>query len=184
LPPWTMTVDQSYSIHKLGYEYMLASYVYPTESSVPIAKFKSANANVHPVVLQKHRRAEVRLHKVQYVSRAGFHIRVFLNSPEANASTPIRDNDHFVGQVNTFMGFCIGGPGHCDLPKETRSKFDQRPRAHKTPGNFRLDATDAVTKLRAQGDTDFQVNLVVLNTDGTLATDALKLDAVSLNFID
>lgn len=184
LPPWTMTVDQSYSIHDLGYEYMLSSHLYPTESSVAIAKFKSAPANVQPAVLDRHRRAEVRLHQVQYVQRAGFHIRVFLNSPNANASTPTRGNDNFVGQVNTFTGFCVGGPGHCELPKEPRRKFDKRPRPHKSPGSFRLDATNVVEKLMDKGATDFHVNLVVLNTDGTLATDALKLDAVSLNFID
>jgi len=83
-----------------------------------------------------------------------------------------------------FTGLCVGGPGHCDTPKETRRKFDHRPRHHKTPTNFRIDATDAAARLRGQGATDFQVNLVVLNIDGTPATDALRLDAVSLNFFD
>ena len=58
------------------------------------------------------------------------------------------------------------------------------PRPHKTPSNIRFDATNAVKRLADQGATAFAVNLVVLNTDGTAATDALKIDAVSLNFFD
>jgi tyrosinase len=81
-----------------------------------------------------------------------------------------------------FTGFCIGGPGHCDPPPEVRRKFDRRPRAHKTPGNVRLDASDAVRKLAAEGQSAFQVNLVVLNTDGTPANDALLMHAVTLSF--
>ena len=95
--------------------------------------------------------------------RGGFHVRVFLNSPQADVNTPTRGNDHYVGQISTFSGFCIGGPGHCDPPKQHRRKFDLRGRPHKTPGNFHLDATQAVQKLSAQGETAFQVNLVVIN---------------------
>ena len=69
-------------------------------------------------------------------------------------------------------------------PVTPRRKFDHRPRSHKTPANFRFDCTEAVARLRQQGDTGFQVSLVVLNIDGTPATDALRLDGVSLNFID
>ena len=184
LPPWQMTVQQTYSIHNLGYEYMKSSHLFPTDNSLPIQRFRSVDAGVHPQVLANHRRAEVRLHKVQYVTRPGFHVRVFLNQPQADATTPTRGNDHYVGQLNMFTGLCIGGPGHCAVPSETRRKFDQRPRPHKTPGNFRLDATATVQKLLANGARDIQVHLVVLNTDGTLAPDALVLDAVSLNFLD
>jgi tyrosinase len=184
LPPWNMVVDQTDNIQSLGYEYMKSAYVYPTSADIPIAKFRSASANVHPEVLSDHRRAEVRLHRVRYTARAGFHIRVFLNSPNADASTPVRGNDRFVGQLNTFTGFCVGGPGHCETPKEGRRKFDHRSRHHKTPGNFRVDATETVRKLVAAGESDLHVTLVVLNTDGTPATDALRLDAVSLNFLD
>jgi tyrosinase len=184
LPPWQMTVQQTYSIHNLGYEYMKSSHLFPTDNSLPIQRFRSVDAGVHPQVLANHRRAEVRLHKVQYVTRPGFHVRVFLNQPQADATTPTRGNDHYVGQRNMFTGLCIGGPGHCAVPSEKRRKFDQRPRPHKTPGNFRLDATATVQKLVASDARDLQVHLVVLNTDGTVASDALVLDAVSLNFLD
>jgi tyrosinase len=185
LPPWSMTVEDTYSIASLGYEYMQAAHLFPTvDNQMPIARFLSAQAQVQPKVVQTHRRAEIRLHRVQYVTRAGFFIRAFLNQPDANEKTPTLGNDNYVGTLNMFTGLCIGGPGHCDPPKLTRRKFDQRPRHHKTPANFRFDATAAVARLKAKGATDFHVNLVVMNTDGTLAPDALKLDAVSLNFFD
>jgi len=99
--------------------------------------------------------------------------------------TPTKDNPHYVGILNMFSGLCIGGPGHCDTPSADQPrKFDFRARPHKTPGAFRIDATATVARLRALGETDFQVTLVVLNIDGTLATDALRLEGVSLNFYD
>lgn len=185
LSPWTMTVSDTYSIATLGYEYMQAAHTFPAPGSVPIARFVSQAVPVHPQVGATHRRAEVRLHRVQYSTRAGFFIRVFLNQPDANASTPTEGNPHYVGMQTMFTGLCIGGPGHCAPPPATsRRKFDHRPRSHKSPAAFHMDCTEAVARLRQQGDTEFQVTLVVLNIDGTPATDALHLEGVSLNFFD
>jgi len=184
LAPWPNSVKDVLTISDLGYEYMKSSYLFETDSQMPIARFKSAKANVHPAVLARHSRAEIRIHKVQYSTASGAFIRVFLNEPDANADTPTRDNDHFVAQVATFSGECIGGPGHCDVPPESRRKYDIRPRHRKTPGNFRIDATEAISRPSAQGETDFQVNLVVLDIDGTPKPNALWMDAVSLNFKD
>ncbi len=184
LVPWNMTVEETDSTAALGYTYMQSAHLFRTDNSLPIERFRSAPAEVHPAVAATHRRAEVHLHRVRYVTRAGFHIRVYLNQPGANADTPTSGNDAFVGQLNAFTGLCIGGPGHCDPPPERQRKFDHRKRHHKTPGNFRIDATGTVRRLRSQGAQDFEVNLVVLNTDGTPAVDALHLDAVSLDFFD
>ena len=184
LPPWNFTVADTASISRLGYEYMMAANMFVTNSAVPIQRFQSAAAPVHPKVVADHSHAEIRLHAVQYVTRPGFHIRAFLNTPGATVETPTRGNPNYVGLVSMFTGVCVGGPGHCDVPEPRTARFDLRPRPHKTPGNFRIDATDAVKRLRAQGATSFSVNLVVLNTDGTPAADALKIDAVSLNFFD
>jgi len=182
LPPWSLSVGDTFNIADFGYEYLKSAHLYQTNNQVPMARFKSAMTPAAPQVLADHSSAEVRLHKVKYRTRAGFHIRVFLNSPDAGVSTPTRGNPRYVGMLNTFTGFCVGGPGHCDPPPETRRKFDRRHRPHKTPGNYRLDATAAVAALMQQGETAFQVNLVALNTDGSPATDALLLDAVSLVF--
>jgi len=184
LPPWSLNVDQVKSIHTLGYEYVKSSHLYPANNKMPITKFKSAKAGVHPQVLADHKRAELRIHNVQYATRGGAAIRAFLNLPKADANTPTRNNDHFVGQVHTFAGFCVGGPGHCDVPPEKTRKYDLRKRPHKTPSNFRLDATETVRKLKAKGEKDLHINLVVLDIDGKEIDDALWMDGVSLNFLD
>jgi tyrosinase len=184
LPPWNLTVADTASIARLGYEYVMASTLFRTDRAVPLQRFRSADSQVHPQVLAHHGRAEIRLHAAQQVPRAGFHIRAFLNTPDASVDTPTRDNPHYVGLASMFTGACIGGPGHCDVPAPRTGRFDLRPRPHKTPTNIRFDATEAIKKLKKLGDTAFNVNLVVLNTDGTPATDALKIDAVSLTFFD
>jgi tyrosinase len=184
LPPWNFTVVDTYSIAEFGYEYMMASHVFPTNNKMALARFRSADTAVHSDVLADHARAEIRLHAVQFVPRPGFYIRAFLNTPDAGIATPTKGNPNFVGQVAMFTGPCVGGPGHCDVPEPPADKFDLRPRHHKTPSSFRLDATKAVRALHADGTQEFQVNLVVLNLDGSPASDALKLDAVSLSFFD
>jgi len=185
LPPWTMTVEDTYSTTKLGYQYMQSSQAFPANSQVAVSRFVSAAAEVNPKVTATHRQAEVRLHRVQYVTRSGFYIRVFLNQPDANTTTETIGNPHYVGMLNMFTGLCVGGEGHCAPPKvQPRRKFDLRPRQHKTPAGFRIDATETVRRLRELGETDFQVTIVVLNLDGSLATDALHFEGVSLNFFD
>jgi tyrosinase len=184
LAPWANQVKDVQAISDLGYEYMKSAYVFETNSQLSITRFKSAPAAVHPAVLARHSHAEIRLHKVQYSTSGGAFVRVFLNEPDASADTPTRGNDHFVAQLATFSGECIGGPGHCDVPPESRRKYDLRPRHRKTPGNFRIDATEAVRLLTEQGETDFQVNLVVLDIDGSPKPNALWMEGVSLNFKD
>ena len=179
-----MNVGETLNAAKLGYEYIKSSHLYETHNQVSITRFKSAKAGVHPAVLGNHSRAEIRLHKVQYAVNSGTYIRVFLNEPNADIHTLTQGNDHFVGQIQLFSGSCIGGPGHCDPPAETKRKFDYRPRHHKTPSNIRLDATETVRKLRAHGETDLHINLVVMDLTGQLKSNALWLDAVSLNFLD
>jgi tyrosinase len=184
LAPWKLSVSDVAAISDLGYEYLMSSYVYETDSQVPIARFKSAAAAIHPVVLERHSHAEIRMHKVQYSTAGGAFVRVFLNQPDADENTPTDGNDRFVAQVATFSGDCIGGPGHCNVPPETRRKYDLRPRHRKTPGNFRIDATEAVRRLTEKGETSFQINLVVLGLDGKPKPKALWMDGVSLNFKD
>src|ERR1700722_10345603 len=91
LPPWTMTVADTYSISQLGYEYAQDSHVFPASTPVPISRFVSQPLNVQPRVVATNRRAEIRLHHVHYTTRAGFFIRAFLNQPDANATTSIEN---------------------------------------------------------------------------------------------
>ncbi len=184
--PWHYTVQQLLDTSKLGYEYAMASTVYPTDTKMPMTKVLTEDSGIHNDVLQNHSKAEVRIHGLQR-SVNSHYIRVFLNSPEADHTTPIKDNDNYVGYLATFgHGHCIGGPGHCDLPGQVTNKFDRRPRSHNTTTNHRFDATEQVKKLLAKGDKDIHVNLVVVGHNGQMAEGHSRalMSAVSLNFFD
>ena len=113
------------------------------------------------------------------------YIRAFINQPDADASTPVRDNDHYAGYAAVFgHGDCYGGPGHCDLPPDRPRAFDRRERRHNAPRNYRIDATGCVKKLVEQGATDLQVTLVAVGVDGKEQRNLLRLDGVSFNFKD
>jgi len=177
-------IRDALSIEKLGYEYASSAHVFPTDRTMGIAKFRSAAAGVHPRVLGKFRKAEVRLSKLRQPPQS-FTLRVFLNQPDADASTPIEGNDHYAGYLSIFgHGECIGGPGHCDDPPRGARPFDLRPQHHNRPYNARLDVTAAARKLVAQGATDLSVHLVVLAVDEKRMAELLRLDAVSLIFQD
>jgi len=131
LPPWNFTVSDTTSISALGYEYVLAAHVFPTDNKMALVRFRSADTAVHPDVLADHGRAEIRLHAVQFVPRPGFYIRAFLNTPDAGLATQTQGNPNFVGQVNMFTGSCVGGPGHCDVPEPpTDDDDDCQTQAH------------------------------------------------------
>jgi len=184
--PWQYSTQQLLNISKLGYEYVKGSKLFSTNNGTAITKFKSQETGLHPDVLKVHSKAEIRLHKVQR-SVESHHIRVFINSPDADATTPTRDNDHFVGYISRFgHGDCVGGPGHCDIPLENKRKFDLRPRHHNAPTNHNLDATENIKKILSNGAKDIHINVVALAADGQMATGASRIlmDGVSINFMD
>lgn len=182
LAPWSYTVGQTLSYHAFGYEYMLCSSHFETASEMPMQRFRSAKAQVDPYAMRQHSRAEIRVHNLCLTGRGGV-IRAFLNAPDADETTPMRGNDHYVGQHYAFIGPCVGGPGHCDLPAKSDRPNDRRKRAHKTAGVVRFDATDAVAKLRRAGHEDFDVHLVMMGVGGG-RDDVCRMDGVSLNFFD
>lgn len=199
LPPFAMNVAQTLNIATLGYEYAQATHLFPTSPAVGFTKFQSAAAGVPNKAATRlrsvagsapsrtvpnFRRAEVRVHGVRLSVQAGGAVRAFLNQPDATVATPGAGNDHFVGQANLFSGFCVGGPGHCEPPAGPKRKFDLRPRHHKTPVNLRIDATAAANRLIAQGATDLAVTLVVVGADGKPNDHLLRMDGVSLVFLD
>ncbi|GAB4198835.1 MAG: hypothetical protein Tsb002_33990 [Wenzhouxiangellaceae bacterium] len=183
-PPWSLTIGDALSTRKLGYEYMRDSFHYPTTQGVGISRFKGAEAGVSQKVLDTHRKAEVRLHRVRRANIPNCYIRVFLNTPDADAATPMQGNPNFVGAISTFHGSCFGGPQHCALPLPRNRNNDLRPLHHHQPRNFRLDATQCVQSLCADGASDLSVHLVVTGLDGKPVDNALFIDGVSLNFMD
>jgi tyrosinase len=182
LSPWSYTMRDMLDISRFGYEYARASVFMPVGMEAPIARFVSKPLPIGKAV-KSFRKAEIRLHWVPQLLRSCF-VRAFLNQPGADASTPIRDNPHYAGYLAIFgHGECYGGPGHCDLPPPRARAFDQRPRSHNMPRNHRIDVTEAAKRLLAKGNS-LQITLIVIGVDYREERDLLKLEGVSLNFLD
>lgn len=183
LTPWSYTIADTLDVYRFGYEYVKSTYILPVGLSAPVGRFVSKAISIPEAVRGGFRQAEVRLHRVPQLPRSCF-VRVFLNLPDANAGTSIED-EHYAGYLAVFgHAACIGGPGHCDLPPDRARKYDQRPRHHNTPRNHRIDVTDCARKLLAAGASDLTITLVVIGADYREDKELLRLEGVSLNFLD
>jgi tyrosinase len=182
LSPWNYTIRDTLDIAPFGYEYVRSSHFMPVGLEAPVNRFVSQPIAV-PEAARSFKRAEIRLHQVPQLLRSCF-VRAFLNDPGANASTPIRGNPHYAGYISIFgHGACYGGPGHCDIPPAQPRRFDQRPRSHNTPRNHRIDVTAAARPL-LDGGGPLQITLVVIGGDYQEETELLKLEGVSISFLD
>ncbi|HWA61124.1 MAG TPA: tyrosinase family protein [Caulobacteraceae bacterium] len=182
LSPWNYTVRDTLDMARFGYEYVRGSHFMPVGLEATVGRFVSAPLAVGERV-KAFRRAEIRLHEVPQLARSCF-VRAFLNDPAANASTPVTDNPHYAGYLAIFgHGDCYGGPGHCDLPPARPRDYDLRARSHNTPRNHRIDVTEAARALLAKADA-LQITLVVIGADYREDTELLKLEGVSLSFLD
>jgi len=182
LTPWSYTVRDTLDIDRFGYEYVRNTFSIPVGLEAPIGRFVSKPIAINKKTRQ-FRKAEVRLHWVPQLVRSCF-VRVFLNEPGANASTPVRCNPHFGGYAAIFgHGSCYGGPAHCDLPPPRAREYDRRPRHHNTPRNHRIDVTDCARTLLEDCD-QLQLTLLVVGVDYREERDLLRLDSVSLDFLD
>ncbi len=182
LTPWSYTIHDTLEIARFGYEYVRSTCVIPVGLGVPVGRFVSRPIDV-PETVRAFRQAEVRLLRVPQLPRSCF-VRVFLNLPDANAETSI-EHDHYAGYLAIFgHGPCIGGPGHCDLPPSRPRKYDLRPRSQNTPRNHRINVTRTARRLLDGGATALQVTLVVIGADYCEENDLLRLEGVSLNFLD
>jgi tyrosinase len=183
LTPWSYTIADTLNMSRFGYEYVKCSFVIPVGLGTPVGRFVSQPIAIPDAVRASFQQAEVRLHRVPQLPRSCF-IRVFLNLPDANASTSIEDQ-HYAGYLAIFgHADCIGGPGHCDLPPSRPRPYDQRPRHHNTPRNHRVKVAETAKKLFAEGATSLQITLVVIGGDYCEETELLRLDGVSLDFLD
>ena len=183
LTPWSYTIADTLDHRRFGYEYVKCSYLIPVGLATPVGRFVSQPIDVPETVRGAFRQAEVRLHRVPQLPRSCF-IRVFLNLPDADAATPI-DHEHYAGYLAIFgHGPCYGGPGHCDLPPSRPRQYDLRPRSHNTPRNHRVIVTKAARRLLAAGATSLQITLVVIGADYREDGELLRLEGVSLSFLD
>jgi tyrosinase len=184
LSPLQFTPGDVLSIHDLGYDYIACANQFLTNPNEPYTRFVSAPVPV-PDHFSADTRTRVRLHRIRRPVNS-FYIRVFLNQPDADASTPIENNPNYAGFAAIFgHGQCIGStPDHCAPFLKRRSKFDLRGRSHNTPQTARMKATQTAQRLVAAGAKSLQVSFVVIDGGGKPLSDALRLDAVSLDFKD
>ncbi len=181
LTPWSYTAADTLDISKFGYEYVKSTHLIPIGQQTPVGRFVSKPIPVPAPVRAGFRTAEVRLHRVPQLPRSCF-IRVFLNLKDATADTTIED-PHYAGYLAVFgHGECYGGPGHCEVPP--RRAYDLRPRNHNTPRNHRVNVTKTAKRLLDDGASSLEITLVVVGADYCEDNDLLRLDGVSLNFLD
>src|SRR5579872_1719745 len=181
LTPWSYTIRDTLDMYRFGYEYVKSAYIIPVGTEAPVGRFVSKEISVPESVRNSFQQAEVRLHRVPQLPRSGF-IRVFLNLPDANANTPL-DHPNYAGYLAIFgHGDCYGGPGHCEVP--AARKYDLRPRSHNTPRNHRVNVTKCARGLFSKGAKSLQITLVVIGVDYEEDKELLRLEGVSLNFLD
>ncbi|KAF0811743.1 hypothetical protein IGB42_03760 [Andreprevotia sp. IGB-42] len=183
LTPWSYTARDTLDAFRFGYEYVRGSYLVPVGLASAVGRFVSRPIAVAKPVRSAFNHAEVRLHRVPQLPRSCF-VRVFLNLPDANAETPL-DHPNYAGYLAIFgHGPCYGGPGHCDIPPPRRPGIDTRPRHHNAPRNHRIDVTAAAQKLLAAGADALQITLVVIGADYREEKELLRLEGLSLAFMD
>ena len=183
LSPWTYTIRDTLDMSRFGYEYVKSSHVVPVGLGSPVGRLVSRRLEIPEAVRAGFQQAEVRLHRVPQLPRSCF-VRVFLNLPGANAQTPLAD-EHYGGYLAIFgHGECYGGPGHCDLPPSRPRPFDIRGRHHNTPRNHRINVTACAKRLLEQGARALTITLVVIGANYAEDRELLRLDGVSLNFLD
>jgi tyrosinase len=183
LTPWSYTIADTLDMARFGYEYVKCAFIVPVGLSSPVGRFVSKPITIPKPARKSFRQVEVRLHRVPQLPRSCF-IRVFLNLPDANGSTPI-DHKNYAGYLGIFgHGACIGGPGHCELPPARAREYDLRPRSHNTPRNHRVNVTKTAKRLLDAGAESLQITLVVIGADYREDNELLRVDGVSLDFLD
>lgn len=183
LTPWGYTTADVLDVTRFGYEYVRCAFTVPVGTEAPVGRYTSKPIALPDGVRAGFRTAEVRLHRVPQLPRSCF-VRVFLNLPDADAHTPL-EGPNFGGYLAVFgHGACYGGPGHCDLPPAQGRPFDLRPRSHNTPRNHRIDVTRAARALVEAGASSIQVTLVTIGVDYSEEPELLRMDGLSLNFLD
>lgn len=183
IAPFSYRVSDSLSIERLGYEYVTGSVVFESDRKIAFSRYQTDPGDCPTRIFgDSCRNVEIRIHDFVQPNDSCF-IRVFLNQPGADGSTPMSGNPNFVGQIPVFgHGSCVGGPGHCDAPAPKTRSHDLRPPDHNTPWNYRLDGTACLHGLREGGAENVQVNMVAVAANGREAPELLRFDAVSLNF--
>ena len=179
LSPFEVTTEDIWDLRKLGYDYL-------TSEAQPIGLAAAEKFGASPVVgfslssvEPDFEKAELEFHNVLH-PKDSFEIRVFLNQPDANASTPIEGNDHYAGSLFLFgHGECPGEAGHCAPDRGPIDQFDIRRPSHVMPFTAYVDATEAIRKLAGTG--EVSVKLVAVDAKGNIVpSPGTDFDAIAL----
>lgn len=184
LVPFNFLVSETYNIRKFGYEYVRSGHYIKTDNDIQISKLKTDSVGVSATSLKHYSKVEVKVINVIQPNQSLF-VKVFLNLKDPVPEDRDKFPENYVGSFVLFgHGECIGSSGHCDPPEKNRRLGDVRDRHHNTPWNYKFDATNNVAKLIEKGAQDFHINVLVQDTDGTILKDRLRMEALSLDFLD
>ena len=81
------------------------------------------------------------------------------------------------------MAPVTAAPATATCRRRARAISTVRPRNHNTPRNHRIDVTASAPRLLRNRDS-LQITLLVIGVDYREETDLLRLEGVSLNFLD
>ena len=85
-------------------------------------------------------------------SGGSYEVRLFLNNPDADASTARDEAARYAGRFHVFgHGGCFGDIGHCDVPKPSADPTDFRPAHPLTRLNTYVTVTTALRRLLVAG---------------------------------
>ena len=90
-------------------------------------------------------------------SDMSYEVRVFLNKPGADETTPRTPENGYAGRFVIFgHGQCYGDLGHCDIPSGPRAEHDLRPRHPLTPQKKIVTITDALRRIAEESPAGLQ----------------------------
>jgi tyrosinase len=194
--PWSLTVDQIWDYHKLGYSYEPDNASDLRLSGVNNGPGAAAANRLHSRATCAHypvytldpddfTRADVRFEGL-IPPVESLAVRIFADQTDATATTPTEGNPHYLGTRYFFgHGDCGGAEGHCE--PVTRDIFDLRPPHHYDPRQLRVNVTKELKNLiRAAGPEaaakkDAEITLVAVDGEGLEIEDAeLYFEGLSL----
>jgi tyrosinase len=131
-------------------------------------------------------RADLEFRGVDH-SGPSYEARVYLDNPNADASTGREQGNGYAGSFHVFgHGGCFGEIGHCDIPQGPRGHYDYRPPHQLTPQYKTVIVTDALrTLMTTSNRKTLTVTVVPIVRDNPVSLaadvkDPLRFDSVSL----
>ena len=139
--PFGTRVEDILDVHDLGYTYGSSAQMVARgdavvrsaeelglETALPEAmSFEFGPLKYHPS------KARLYFYGLHHTVES-YEVRVYVNNPNADVTVGRDPNSGYLGSLYLFgHGDCVGGAGHCDIPKGRRRRFDIRPQHHLTP---------------------------------------------------